>query len=236
MKLKFNPDLDYQQDAIGSTLALFEGLSPAGNAYVERGIANDLHMDQEKLLTNLQQVQEQRYIERSEQLIVDDDPYDFINYSVEMETGTGKTYVYLRTLFELHREHGLRKFIIVVPSVAIREGVLSSIAMMKSHFRSLYDNVPFDHYVYSSKDLSKVRQFAVANTVQIMVINIQAFQKDAGNVEDYNELTEVQRKKLNIIHQELDRMMGRPIEFIQQVRPVVLIDEPQSVEIGRAHV
>ena len=230
MKLKFNPDLDYQQDAIGSTLALFEGLSPAGNAYVERGIANDLHMDQEKLLTNLQQVQEQRYIERSEQLIVDDDPYDFINYSVEMETGTGKTYVYLRTLFELHREHGLRKFIIVVPSVAIREGVLSSIAMMKSHFRSLYDNVPFDHYVYSSKDLSKVRQFAVANTVQIMVINIQAFQKDAGNVEDYNELTEVQRKKLNIIHQELDRMMGRPIEFIQQVRPVVLIDEPQSVD------
>ncbi len=234
MKLKFNPDLDYQQHAIGSTLALFEGISRSGNTYVERGIANDLDVSSEsnqvKLLANLNTLQEQNYIEKSSRLIADDDVYPFPNFSVEMETGTGKTYVYLRSLFELHKQHGLRKFIIVVPSVAIREGVLSSIAMMKDHFRRLYDNVPFDHYVYNSKDLSKVRQFATANTIQIMVINIQAFQKDAGDVEDYNQLTDEQRKKLNVIHQELDKMMGRPIEFIQQVKPVVIIDEPQSVD------
>ena len=102
-----------------------------------------------------------------------------------METGTGKTYVYLRTLFEMNRKYGFKKFIIVVPSVAIREGVLSSIDIMREHFRGLYNNVPSDHFVYNSKDLSKVRQFATSNEIQIMIINIQAFQKDAGDVEDY---------------------------------------------------
>ena len=211
-------------------LSLFEGLPNEGNAYVERGIANDLLIDNEKILNKLKNVQERQFIEKSLQLIEPDDEYRFPNFSVEMETGTGKTYVYLRTLFDMHKIHGLRKFIIVVPSVAIREGVLSSLAMMKAHFKSLYNNVPFDHYVYNSKDLSKVRQFATANTLQIMVINIQAFQKDAGDVEDYSTLTHEQIKKLNIIHQELDKMMGRPIEFIQQVRPVLIIDEPQSVD------
>lgn len=147
MKLKFNPNLDYQQDAIESTLSVFDGLSTAGEPYRKLGIANTLALDD----------------------------YPFPNFSVEMETGTGKTYVYLRSIFELQKRLGLRKFIIVVPSVAIREGVLSSLAMMKDHFRSLYNKLPYDHYVYSAKDLSKVRQFATANTLQIMVINIQAF-------------------------------------------------------------
>ncbi|MBN1008292.1 DEAD/DEAH box helicase family protein [Amphritea pacifica] len=218
MKLKFNPSLDYQQDAIESTLTLFEGLSVSGQAYRERGIANTLDLNPDQLLANLQRVQERNFIEKSARLSADDD-YPFANFSVEMETGTGKTYVYLRTIFELHQRLGLRKFVIVVPSVAIREGVLSSLAMMTSHFRSLYNNVPFNHYVYSSKDLAKVRQFATANTLQIMVINIQAFQKDADS-----------EKTANIIHQELDRMQGKPIEFIQEVRPVLIIDEPQSVD------
>lgn len=221
MKLKFNPDLDFQQDAIGATVDLFEGLTSTGDSYVERGIANDLDLPPEKLLANLQAIQENNLVEKTTQLIADDDLYRFPNFSVEMETGTGKTYVYLRSLFELHKQFGLRKFIIVVPSVAVREGVLSSIAMMKDHFRSLYDNVPFDHYVYNSKTLNKVRDFATANTLQIMVINIQAFLKDTGDG---------QSQTSNIMHQELDKMMGRPIEFIQQVRPVVLIDEPQSVD------
>ena len=176
-------------------------------------------------------MQEQNFIEKSPGLFEDGDDYPFPNFSVEMETGTGKTYVYLRSIFELHKRLGLRKFIIVVPSVAIREGVLSSLAMMKEHFRSLYNNVPFDHYVYNAKDLSKVRQFATANTLQIMVINIQAFQRDAGDVESYDSLTPEQIKKLSVIHREQDRMSGvKPIEFIQDVRPVLLIDEPQSVD------
>lgn len=190
-----------------------------------------LELDVNKLLTNLHRVQEQNYIEKSASLFEADDEYPFPNFSVEMETGTGKTYVYLRSIFELNRRYGLRKFVIVVPSVAIREGVLSSLKLMKDHFRGLYNNVPYDHYVYSAKDLSKVRQFASANTVQIMVINIQAFQRDAGDVTDYQALSAEELKKLSVIHREQDRMSGaKPIEFIQEVRPVVIIDEPQSVD------
>ena len=224
MKLKFNPSLEYQQDAIQATMTLFDGLSTQGSAYTERGIANVLDVNPDKLLENLQAVQEQQFIEKSASLFGNNDDYSFPNFSVEMETGTGKTYVYLRTIFELHKHKGLRKFIIVVPSVAIREGVLSSLALMKAHFRKLYNNVPFDHYVYNSKDLPKVRQFATANTLQIMIINIQAFQKDA---DDDPENTS---KSVNIIHQDLDRMQGKPIEFIQEMRPVAVIDEPQSVD------
>jgi len=231
MKLKFNPNLDYQLDAIESTLSVFEGLSTAGEPYRKLGIANTLALNPDKLLDNLHRVQEQNFIEKSASLFEHGDDYPFPNFSVEMETGTGKTYVYLRSIFELHKRLGMRKFIIVVPSVAIREGVLSSLAMMKEHFRSLYNNVPFDHYVYKAKDLSKVRQFATANTLQIMVINIQAFQRDAGDVENYDSLTSEQVKKLSVIHREQDRMSGvKPIEFIQDVRPVLIIDEPQSVD------
>lgn len=148
-----------------------------------------------------------------------------------METGTGKTYVYLRTIFELNRKYDFKKFIIVVPSVAIREGVLSSIDAMREHFKGLYDNVPFEHFVYNSSDLSKVRQFAISNEIQIMIINIQAFQKDAGDIEDYYTLAETKRKKLNVIHQEQDKMSGRrPIEYVQATNPIVIIDEPQSVD------
>ena len=224
MKLKFDPSLDYQQAAIQATTGLFEGLQGAGSAYTERGIGNSLYIDPDKLLENLQSIQEQQFIEKSASLFGENDDYAFPNFSVEMETGTGKTYVYLRTIFELHKLKGLRKFIIVVPSVAIREGVLSSLALMKEHFLKLYNNAPFDHYVYSSKDLSKVRQFATANTLQIMIINIQAFQKDADDEAAGGN------KSVNIIHQDLDRMQGKPIEFIQEMRPIVIIDEPQSVD------
>ena len=167
---------------------------------------------------------------RSE-LINQGDTYPFSNFSVEMETGTGKTYVYLRTIFDLNRKYDFKKFIIVVPSVAIREGVLSSIDLMREHFKTLYDNACFDHFVYNSSELSKVRQFAVSNEIQIMIINIQAFQKDAGDVEDYSKLTDEERKRLNVIHIEQDKMSGRrPIEFVQATNPVVIIDEPQSVD------
>lgn len=234
MKLKFDASLDYQHDAIASVVDLFEGVPCQHTAYTELGIANEMLFDElahEKMLQNLQAIQGRNFVEKSRQLIADDDSYRFANFSVEMETGTGKTYVYLRMLFELNKRYGLRKFIIVVPSVAIREGVTSSIALMKDHFRGLYDNVPFDHYVYNSSDLSKVRQFATANTIQILVINVQAFQKDAGDGEDYQNMSDEQRKKLSIIHRDQDRMSGRrPIEFIQTTRPVVIIDEPQSVD------
>ena len=242
MKLKFDSTLDYQIEAIKSVTDLFEGLpsrssgfqidlGSSGSIYNDLGIGNDLMLSADQILKNLHLVQSRNNVPKSRCLTEEAGPYTFPNFSVEMETGTGKTYVYLRTIFELNKLYGFRKFIIVVPSVAIREGVTSSIKLMRDHFRGLYNNVAFDHFVYQSKDLSRVRQFAVNNEVQIMVINIQAFMKDAGENVDYASLTDEQKKRLNVIHQEQDRMSGRrPIEYVQATRPILIIDEPQSVD------
>ena len=244
MKLKFDSNLEYQLDAIAAVTDLFEGLPARQGAFevslgtdqfmgveqTELGIGHTFNLDDSQLLKNLHEIQERNVIPKSARLVEKSSPYEFPNFSVEMETGTGKTYVYLRSIFELNRKYGFKKFIIVVPSVAIREGVLASIDLMSDHFNGLFDRAPFDHFVYSSKDLSKVRQFAVSNEIQIMIINIQAFAKDAGN-EDYAKLSEEQLRKLNIIHKEQDKMSGRrPIEFVQATKPIVIIDEPQSVD------
>lgn len=232
MKLKFDSSLEYQRDAVGAVTDLFEGLPQnreelsvplgmedmLGAQHSELGIGNVLALVPEQLLANLHAVQSRNAVPKSRSLVEEGSPYGFPNFSVEMETGTGKTYVYLRTIFELNRLYGLRKFVVVVPSVAIREGVTTSIKLMRDHFRGLYDNAAFDSFVYNSKDLSRVRQFAVNNEIQIMVINIQAFAKDA-------------EKAGNVIHQEQDRMSGRkPIDFVRATNPVVIIDEPQSVD------
>lgn len=208
MKLKFDSGLEYQLEAIKSVTDLFEGLPQAqgglsiklstetlftGMEYNELGIGNNLMLSHDQLLKNLHIVQSRNHVPKS-RVLCETDIYTFPNFSIEMETGTGKTYVYLRTIFELNKLYGFKKFIIVVPSVAIREGVTSSIKLMREHFKGLYNNAAFDDFVYQYKDLSRVRQFAVNNEVQIMVINIQAFQKDAGENVDYTNLTDEQKK------------------------------------------
>jgi type III restriction enzyme len=232
LKLKFDATLDYQGEAIASVIDLFAELplssgqfsltsqSASTLALTELGLGNPLTTDEAvfraSTLANLRTVQERNGLTMSEAL-------DGLNFSVEMETGTGKTYVYLRTLFELNKRYGFTKFAVIVPNVAIREGVLASIDLLRDHLRGLYDNVPFDASVYDSKHLGRVRQFATANTIQLLVMNIQAFQKD---VEQDTDPT-----KANIINRAQDRMSGRrPIEFIQATNPVVLIDEPQHME------
>ena len=236
MKLKFDPSLQYQHDAINSVVNVFEGqpfvqtgamafqsLQIGGLFQTELGMGNRLTLHADDILTNLHAVQEGNGIERI-------DARQGMEFSIEMETGTGKTYVYLRTIFELNKTYGFRKFIIVVPSVAVREGVLKSIDMMKEHFQTLYEKMPFDHFVYDSRRLGKVRQFATSNQIQIMVINIQSFRRDIADKE-LSEMTEDELKKLNVINRENDRMSGRrPIEFIQAASPIVIIDEPQSVD------
>jgi type III restriction enzyme len=232
LKLKFDATLDYQRDAVASIIDLFVDLPLAGSTFsltsgspsqlrvAELGVSNPVPSDSESFeaatLMNLRAVQERNGIRQSDSL-------DGLNFSVEMETGTGKTYVYLRTLFELHKVYGFSKFVIVVPSIAIREGTLASIDLLRDHFRSLYDNAPFDAAMYDSKHLGRVRQFATADTIQLLVMNIQAFQRD---VEEDDDPT-----KANIINRAQDRMSGRrPIEFIQATQPVVVIDEPQNME------
>ena len=136
-----------------------------------------------------------------------------------METGTGKTYVYLRTIYELSKRYGFKKFVIVVPSVAIREGVLKNLQITADHFRALY-NDEARYFVYDAKRLSRLREFATANTLQIQVINIQAFVQNLPG-----------GKQGNVIYKESDKLSGRqPIEYVQAARPVVIIDEPQSVD------
>ena len=110
-----------------------------------------------------------------------------------METGTGKTYVYLCSIFKLSKNYGLRKFIIVVPSIAIYEGVLKSADIMKDHFRMLYNNTPFSCFVYDSKRLGCMRQFATSNQIQIMAISIQSFQKDVAD-NDIDKMTDDELK------------------------------------------
>lgn len=244
MKLKFDSTLSYQDDALKSITDLLRGTPLSGNLsvplssetvmgseYTELGISNPPIVEAGQVLKNLHDVQVRNAIPKSAHLIAHSDPYEFPNFSIEMETGTGKTYVYLRSIFELNKLYGLKKFVIVVPSVAIREGVTSSMRLMRNHFKGLYDNAAFDDFVYNSKDLSRVRQFARNNEIQIMVINIQAFAKDVGDDVEFSSLSDEQKKKVNVIHQERDGMLGhRPIDFIRATRPIVIIDEPQSVD------
>lgn len=233
MKIKFNPNLDFQAEAIYSITDIFEGQEVCRTNFTvaplkqgkdwldgleqnDLGVGNRLRILPEDVLTNVQQIQLRNGLAPSEQL-------DGMNFAVEMETGTGKTYVYLRTIFELQRRYSFTKFIVVVPSVAIKEGVYKSLQMTETHFNELYDNQQFDYFVYDSQKLGQVRSFATNDYIQIMVINIDAFRKSFDDPE--------KEDKANIIHRAHDRMTGsRPIEFIQATNPIVIIDEPQSVD------
>ncbi|RXE84740.1 restriction endonuclease subunit R, partial [Enterococcus faecium] len=138
------------------------------------------------------------------------------NYTVEMETGTGKTYVYLRTIFELNRHYGFTKFIIVVPSVAIKEGVHKSLEMLKGHFGRLYSNTPFEFFQYDSSRLGEVRNFAVSPQVQIMLVTVAAINKTTNKIREASE-----------------QLGGeQAIDLIKATNPIVIVDEPQSVYGG----
>ncbi|MBS3918727.1 MAG: DEAD/DEAH box helicase family protein [Deltaproteobacteria bacterium] len=250
MKLQFDPNQQYQLDAVAALTDLFEGQPQgapeysvihvegmgglfAGQTRTELGVGNQLLFAEEKLLANTRGVQARNDIEVTHpdasleawELFdaAANEPRRCPHFSVEMETGTGKTYVYLRTIFELSRRYGFQKFVIVVPSVAIREGVLKNIEITSEHFRALYNNLPYEHFVYDARKVNRLRQFAVSNTLQILVINIDAFRKNFMGTEE--------EQKSNVIYKESDKLSGRqPIEFVQATRPVVIIDEPQSVD------
>ena len=146
MKLHFDPNQQFQLDAINSIVELFEGqplnhgdfdfsITHAGYLFQEGGIGNRLTLSEEQILENLKSIQKKNELVVSTKL-------DGMNFSVEMETGTGKTYVYLRTIYELNKKYGFKKFVIVVPSIAIREGVLKNLEITFEHFQNLYDKTP----------------------------------------------------------------------------------------------
>jgi type III restriction enzyme len=228
MKLHFEPDLDYQRTAIEAVCDLFRGQEinrteftvtrrPGGGVQGELGlvenelgIGNRLTLFDDEIISNLKDIQLRNGLPPSEGLGSGD-------FTVEMETGTGKTYVYLRTVFELNKRFGFTKFLVVVPSVAIKEGVYKTLQITEDHFKGLYSGQPFDYFLYDSGKLGQVRNFATSPTIQIMVVTVGAINK----------------KDVNNLYKDSEKTGGEaPIDLIRATRPVIIVDEPQSVDGG----
>ena len=233
----FDASQPYQLDAIASVVDLFDGQPKDAEKLVTtlRGAAiltdsdqaefdidltqevgavgNSLVLDRDLILANLQRVQDRNGLEVAPKLY--DDALDF---DIEMETGTGKTYVYLRTIFDLAVRYQFTKFVILVPSVAIREGVSTSIRLMREHFEKLYtpQGITFDDSIYSGKSAEEVQSFATSTNVQILIMTIDSIRGNANT---------------RIIHQTRDKLNGlRPIDYLKATHPVVIMDEPQNME------
>nr|MDA8212322.1 DEAD/DEAH box helicase family protein [Clostridia bacterium] len=233
MKLKFKHQ-QFQANAVNAVVECFEGqpndisrytldrgirpqpaqmeIESFSNRYAEDvGFKNrDMALSENDVLTNIKKVQQRNGLKISEKL---EGRY---NLTIEMETGTGKTYTYIKTMFELNIKYGWSKFIIVVPSIAIREGVYKSFQITEDHFMNEY-GTKARYFIYNSKQLHNIESFASDSGINVMIINSQAFNargKDARRI--YMELDEFQSR--------------RPIDVIAQTNPILIIDEPQSVE------
>ena len=227
MKLHFEPNLDYQLQAIEAVCDLFRGQEMCRTEFTvtqapeegkpflpgmdtDLGLGNRLSLLDDEILGNLNDVQLRNGLAQSGTLASGD-------FTVEMETGTGKTYVYLRTIFELHKRFGFTKFVIVVPSVAIKEGVYKALQMTEDHFKGLYAGTPFDYFLYDSAKLGQVRNFATSSQIQVMVVTVGAINK----------------KDVNNLYKDSEKTGGeRPIDLIKATKPILIVDEPQSVDGG----
>ncbi|MXW32308.1 MAG: hypothetical protein F4100_02290 [Rhodothermaceae bacterium] len=205
MHIHFEPNLKHQSAAVDAVIRVFEGAPytrQEEKLWAGDVSGNVLHIDAEKIRTNVAKLAEERNIEEYA-------PTDEPDFSIEMETGTGKTYVYIRTIFQLHKQYGLHKFMIVVPSVAIREGVLAALRDTRQHFREIYGEIA-SVIKYDSRRLPDVLNFCATNHLSVIVVNKQAFDSDS-----------------KIINAD-DRDSGNLLEQLQKVRPVIIMDEPQE--------
>lgn len=237
MKLQFKVQ-QYQTDAVDAVVETFAGqpkhdgisyridpgkVSPATSPALfeaeerpDAGLRNtEIVLSGAQLLENVHAVQRSRNLPLSTKLIDSKAAPGAPNLDVEMETGTGKTYVYIKTIMELHKRYGWSKYIIVVPSVAIREGVKKSFDVTAEHFQQLYGTKPRS-FIYNSSQLHELERFSSDAGVQVMIINIQAFNATGkDNRRIYDELDDFQSR--------------RPIDVISANRPIVIIDEPQKI-------
>ena len=216
MQFQFE-ELAYQTNAVSAVVDLFDGqpetryefaLSSGFNGNI---VANHLALPLDEIGKNLKEIQARNGI--SEQSSIGEFGK---NFTIEMETGTGKTFVYLKTIFELNNKYGWKKFVIVVPSVAIREGVLQTLNATKAYFSALYDNAIMQYSVYDSKKLNTLKTFATSTEIQILIINIQAFNSADNIINTVNESG------------------VKPIDYIAQTCPIVILDEPQNMETDTA--
>lgn len=227
MKLRFKHQ-KFQADAAKAVVDVFAGQPKnEGISYlIDKGVGQTTQgeldtdftgfknakvvLDEGTILNNLQQIQRANLIKPSSQL------EGYYNLTVEMETGVGKTYTYIKTMYELNQKYGWSKFIVVVPSIAIREGVYKSFQITQDHFAEEYGK-KIRYFVYNSAHLNELDQFASSNSIYVMIINSQAFNakgKDARRI--YMKLDEFRSR--------------RPIDIIAKTNPILIIDEPQSVE------
>ena len=229
MKLHFEDNLDYQNAAVESIVGLFRGqeisrseftvtLRPesAPNASLGMdenwlGIGNRLMLGDDEIQANLRRIQLRNGLRPADKLESGD-------FTVEMETGTGKTYVYLRTIFELNKNYGFTKFVIVVPSVAIKEGTYKTLQITQEHFEGLYPKAKgYEYFLYDSSKLGQVRGFATGSGIQIMVTTVGAINK----------------KDINNLYKENENTGGeKPINLVRATNPIIIVDEPQSVDGG----
>ena len=227
MKLRFEPDLDFQLQAVNAVCDLFRGQEICRTEFTvtrdrvdlqerlafaqnDLGVGNRLTLLDDEVLANLKDIQLRNGLPPSASLESGD-------FTVEMETGTGKTYVYLRTIFELNKRYGFTKFVIVVPSVAIKEGVYKSLQMTDDHFRALYSGTPSEYFLYDSAKLGQVRNFATSPQIQVMVVTVGA----------------VNKRDVNNLYKDSEKTGGeKPIDLIRATRPILIVDEPQSVDGG----
>ena len=238
LRLQFTPQ-DYQTRAVNAVVQAFEGQpisSPGFRLQQTSGsveyapdgsIANQLLLTEEQISKNVQKIQramaeEQEKQGRKPMPVIEKLAADRRNegktewfcphFTLEMETGTGKTYTFIKTIYELNKVYGFRKFVIVTPSVAIREGAMKNLAVTRDHFAQDYGHVPCVHMLYDSGRLNDLRHFAQGDALSMLVINIDSFTKDG-----------------NKIRQQGERAFA-PIEYIRSVRPIVIVDEPQNFE------
>ena len=227
MKLKFKVQ-PYQTQAVTAVVDCFAGqpmsngityrIDPGRNAQTsafEEGFKNaDLALTEPQVLANIKDVQRRQNLPISDKLVASTGCR--INLDIEMETGTGKTYCYIKTIFEMNKRYGWSKFIIMVPSIAIREGVYKSLQITADHFTESYGKKA-RFFIYNSKRLHELESFSSDAGINVMVINIQAFAaRGADNRRIYEELDDFQSRK--------------PIDVIASNRPILILDEPQKME------
>lgn len=221
---------DYQARAVQAVVQAFDGqplasaafslqAAPGSVEYAPDGsIANRLLIAEAQMLENVRKVQDSNGIEPVAELAADRaedgaaDKRYCPHFTLEMETGTGKTYTFIKTMYELNKVHGFKKFVIAVPSVAIREGTMKNLAITRQHFAQDYENVPCVPILYDSARLNDLRHFAQSDALSVLVINIDSFAKDG-----------------NKINQQGERAFA-PIEYIRATNPIVIVDEPQNFE------
>jgi len=236
--MKFNFKIQqYQTDAVESTVAAFAG-QPSRDGFQYRrdlgkndvgritydddyaGFRNaDIELSDQDMSTNIRNIQESNNIPMSKALSHD---LGRVGLDIEMETGTGKTYVYIKTMFELNKRYGWSKFIVVVPSIAIREGVAKSFRMLEDHFME-YFGKKARYFIYNSSNLQQLDSFSSDAGINVMIINTQAF---ASSLKEG-----AKNKESRIIYSERDDFGSRkPIDVIAANRPIIIMDEPQKME------